>query len=1022
MSAKKLLQLAIPHALRRSKKQLTLLGYAIFLIATSASGQTTVESTAVAKETAAEKAELKTTEEEPVEVVVVGSRIRRTTFDTPSPIKVVTREEATSAGFNSTADLLQSSGLTSGGSQINNAYGGYVTDGGPGANTVSLRGLGASRTLVMINGRRVAPSGTRGAVGSADLNVLPNSIIERVEVLRDGASSVYGSDAIGGVINVITMDKVEGFNIEGEYNLPTEGGGEQTRLSITGGTSDERWSLSGSLDIYDRKNLAVGERDWTKCAPDGQHDPETGEIADYIDPKTNKPKCFTIGDTGTHGVTINTIGTQTIKPGDLADLGLVGPVVGAPGSTGTTFNRFRPNSAVTTGVVGYEGVGGGANDLNVRDTFDPRMLDEDIISPVRIYTTFLQGKYDLQTLGNAQAYFEILGTRRESEQTSFRQLILDYRYGSPLIPNELSFSHVSPPNSTTGEDDLGVRAFVGFGTDRSEQDVNFYKPTIGIKGDLVFLDNWKYDAYISHSKSDGTYTQQSFLTDKLTNASDVVAAAGGGYTCAINATNPNEHCVPFPTLNAATVGGNLPQDFKNYIFHTVEGSTKYDETVISAVIDGPLFTVPAGKVQGVFGLEHRRAKVDDEPAQDSINGNLYNLTSAAPTKGKDNVSEIYTEIEVPILADVSFAKELTFNTSYRYTDYDSYGSDDTYKVGLVYAPVKWLSFRATKGTSFRAPALFEQFQGATTGFLASSADPCDGYDQGGVEANVVSNCQLDLNNEVGFTSKNGVEVISAGGAKAGLFAETSENTTYGVIIEPVISDSTELSFAVDYFDIQIDNGVQKVGDSEILDRCYKSASDFKNHTGLCRLVSRDPVDQRLTVFDSYTNLSSEISEGLDFDARLQQDIGSGQLLINLSATHYLSQAQKIFKEDPWREENGWLESPKWSGTSDLAYKIGSWRVTYGIEWIGKMEGYTYAEEKPEESPHNYAVDDYFKHRISVQYSADTWEATFGIRNLTNVTPKEISTGQYDRMGNALLYSGYDYVGREVFLSAQYHFQ
>lgn len=955
------------------------------------------------------------------EVVVVGSRIRRTNFDTPSPIKVVTREEATAAGFTSTTDLLQGAGVTGGSSQINNAFGNFVTDGGPGANTISLRGLGATRTLVMINGRRVAPAGTRGAVGSADLNVLPTAMIERVEVLRDGASSIYGSDAIGGVINVITMDKVEGINIEGESNLPTEGGGEQNRLSITGGASDDRWSISGSFDIYDRANLTVGERDWAKCAPNRLRDQETGESADYVDPTTGKAKCFNISLRGTHGVTINTIGTQTIKSSDWEDLGFVGPVVGAPGSTGTTFNRFRPNAAVTTGLVGYEGVGGGTNDLNVRDTFDPRMLDENIISPARIYTTFWQGSYDLQAMGNAKVYFELLGTRRESEQSSFRQAILDYRLGSPLIPDALSFSDILPPTDTTGDDDVGVRAFIGFGPDKSKQTVDFYKPTIGIKGDLEFLPEWKYDAYISYSTSDATYSQQSFLTDKLTYASDAIAS-GGGYDCAINATNPNEHCVPFPLLNAATVGGNLPQNFKDYIFRTVGGKTKYDETVFSVVFDGPLYQLPAGKLQGVLGLEHRQEKINDQPDPDSVAGNLYNLTSAAPTKGDDSVSEIYTEIEIPVLANVSMAKELTINGSYRYTDYDSYGSDDTYKIGFVYAPVKWLSFRATKGTSFRAPALFEQFQGATTGFLSSSDDPCNGYDEGGVDANIAANCALDLNNEPEFQNKNGVKVINAGGAAAGLFAETSENTTYGVIFEPVISDTTELSFAVDYFDIQIDNGVQQAGDTEILGRCYASANDFKDHTGLCRLVSRDPADKSLTVLDSYTNLSTEISKGWDFDARVQQEIGAGKLLVNLSATHYTSQKSKIFKEDPLLEQNGWFEMPKWSGTGDISYSINSWRFTYGVEWIGEMEGYTYVEEDPKDSPHDYAVGDYFEHRISVQYSTDAWEATVGVRNLTNKTPEAISAGNYDRMGSSLLYSGYDYVGREVFLNMQYHFK
>src|SRR5690606_11247987 len=125
------------------------------------------------------------------EIVVVGSRIRRDTYNSPSPIQVVTNEEATQAGFVTAAEVLQSTAISGGNAQINNAYGGYVTNGGPGANTLSLRGLGASRTLILLNGRRVAPAGSRGSVGSADLNVLPSSMIDRIEVLRDGASSIY---------------------------------------------------------------------------------------------------------------------------------------------------------------------------------------------------------------------------------------------------------------------------------------------------------------------------------------------------------------------------------------------------------------------------------------------------------------------------------------------------------------------------------------------------------------------------------------------------------------------------------------------------------------------------------------------------------------------------------------------------------------------------------------------------------------------------------------------------------------
>lgn len=960
------------------------------------------------------------------ELVIVGSRIRQTNLKTVSPTTLVSRDDAAAAGLNSTADLLQSNTITGGASQINNAYGGYVTEGGPGANTISLRGLGASRTLVLINGRRVAPAGTQGSVGTADLNVLPTAMIERVEILRDGASSIYGSDAVSGVINVITRENVEGLTIEGDFNHPTEGEGEQTRVSISGGFNEERFSLSGSFDYYERKSLTLGDREWTRCNQDKFRDPVTGEAADYIDPKTGKSKCYPLTATGSNGVTVNTIGTQSVTAANWVDLGLNGPVIGAPGSSGTTFTRFRPNADVQSGVIGYEGVGGGTNDLNVRDTFEPRMLGEDLISPAKIYTGFVQGKYDLQALGNAELYGELLASRRESEQRSYRQLTLDYRLGSVAIPAELAFGNFGADQGTSEGDRVGVRAFVGFGNDRSVQDVDFYKPTFGIRGDITFLPDWRYDIYTSYAKSDAKYERESFLIDKLTYASNVIPAPSGldstlvhdGLTCAINLTTPGEKCIPYPLLTAAVVGGNLTQDFKDYIFRNTIGTTEYEESIFSGIIDGPLFTVPAGKVQGVLGLEYRKMEINDQPDDNSVNGNLFNLSSATPTIGKDNVTEVYGEIQIPILSGVAFAEDLTFNGSVRYTDYDSYGSDDTYKVGLIYSITDWFTLRASRGTSYRAPALFEQFQGPTSGFRASSVDPCNEYGADGVNPNRAANCASELPGQPEFLATNGIEVFNLGGAEAGLFAETSDNTTYGFIFEPRISDSTHISIAVDYFEIEIKNGVQQVGEDEILDRCYDSATDFANDTGLCRLVTRDEVTHQLTVNNAYTNLSSENLRGLDVNADFDQEIGPGSFGINLSFTRYYTQAEQLFRGEEFKEYNGSLEKPDMSGTANISYTWNDWKFLYGVDWINKMDGYVEAQEDPTESYSDYTVPSYLEHRISARYQAEKWKVVFGVSNLTNETPPEISAGYFNRVGNSPLYSGYDYVGREVFVNFQ----
>jgi iron complex outermembrane recepter protein len=956
------------------------------------------------------------------ELVIVGSRIRQTNLKTIAPIKMIDREYSTLSGLNSTTDLLQGNAVTGGTSQINNAYGGYVTDGGPGANTISLRGLGASRTLVLINGRRVSASGTRGAVGTADLNVLPTAMIERVEILKDGASSIYGSDAISGVINVVTRNDLNGFSIEGDYNDPAEGEGEQMRMSLSAGFSEEAFKLSGSFDVYERRELNLQHRDWARCNQDLFRDPETGESLDYIDPATGKPKCYPITGTGSNGVTINTLGTQSITASNYLSLGLTSPVVGAPGSSGTTFTRFRPNAAITSGLVGFEGVGGGTNNLNVRDTFEYDMLKENLISPARIYTGFVQGSYDLE---NAELYAEFLASRRESSQTGYRQLSLDYRRGSPLIPASLAFGNFGADQGTSGGDRVGVRAFVGFGNDLSEQKVDFYKPTIGIRGDLEFLPDWRYDAYFSYSKSTGTYTAESFLIDKLTYASDAVTATSNvdsslvrnGLTCDINLTFPAEKCIPFPMLTAAVIGGELPEDFKDYIFRNTVGVTKYYEAIYSVILDGPIYTLPAGSIKTALGIEYRKGKINDQPDENSVLGNLYNLSSASPTVGKDNVGEIYGEIEIPILADMEYAKKLSVNGSIRFTEYDSYGSDETYKIGFIYSPTDWLSLRATQGTSFRAPALFEQYQGPTSGFRAASNDPCNDYGADGVNPSLAANCASELPGQPEFQATSGIEVFSVGGANAGLFAETSKNLTYGIIFDPAISDSTDLSLALDYFDIEIENGVNQAGYADILDRCYNDP-DFRSGGGLCKLVTRDPVTKQLTVTDAYTNLATKISRGLDVNLFIGQDIGPGNLLLDITFTRYYSQAEKLFADDPLEEYNGNIDMPEFGASGDVSYKLGNWKFTYGIDWVSSMDGYKYAGEDPETSELDLAAPSYLEHRISVRYQADTWKTTLGVRNLTNETPPEISAGVFNRVGNSSLYSGYDYVGRELFVNFQ----
>ena len=963
---------------------------------------------ASAQEAAADKDAAKPKAEAKLETVVVsGSRIKRDTFSTPSPVQIIRADDTVQAGFTSTTQVLQGTAVTGGQGQINNTFGGFVTEGGPGANTIGLRGFGPTRSLVLLNGRRMAPSGTRGSVGAADLNTLPSSIVDRIEVLKDGASSIYGSDAVAGVINVITKKNLTGVTLDAVTSRTQAGGGNSSRFAISGGHVGDTSRFLASYQFTELSAMTLGQRDWARCNTDYRRTSVNGVVGDwgsfdFKDPLTGQAKCYPISGTGSNGVTINTLGTNNIAG------------VPAAGAVGTVFNRWRPNSGVTTGLVGFEGVGGGANNLNVRDTFDPRTLDRTLISPVRNHNVYAQGGIDIAALGDAEVYFEAMLNRRESAQVGYRQLSLDYMKGSPLIPAGLQASTFSGPQLTSNGANVGVRAFIGFGNDRSSQKVDFSRGVVGVRGSLANT-GWDYDATYVRSESKGSYTFESFLTDRLAQSTNVVAS-GSGFAC----VNPANGCVAAPALTSAVIGGQLPPAWVNFVWRPVTGQTIFKEEVLTATVTGPLFTLPYGKVKAAFGAEARKNSIDDTPALDSQTGNLYNLTSATPTRGDDKATDVFAEIDVPLLKNLPAAHELTLSASTRWADYKSYGSDSTYKIGLLWAPTKWLSLRGANGTSYRAPALFEQFLGPTTGFLSQQGDPCNAWDAPGNNGTTrQANCRSE-GLPPGFQATSGITVVNAGGRAAGLKAETSKNNSWGVIFQPELpSGFGGLSVAIDRFDVTVDNGVDRAGAGNILARCYDDTG-FRAAGGFCRLVAaRNPVTQALVVSDSFVNLATDIVRGFDYTLRYTNDIGIGKLTVNLQATNFRQQANKLFAEDALDDFNGTIGAPKWASTLDVTYKVKDWSAFYGLEWVDKTDSYARRGENPATSTFKLNTPSYFTHTVSATYT-DTvgkWKATFGVRNLLDAElPKISAQAGYNKIGNAPLYSGYDPMGRSFFFS------
>ena len=949
-------------------------------------------------------------------IVVTGSRIRRDEFSAAEPITVITKDEITQAGFNSVTESLQSTAVTQGSAQINNYYGGFVTDGGTGANTLGLRGLGPGRTLILLNGRRLAPGGTRGSVLSADLNVLPTAIVERTEVLRSGASSVYGSDAVAGVVNIITDTDLRGVNLEFQVNAPEIGAGTSKRASASFGFGTDRLNVIGSVEYSKRDAILLGDVPFAACPVGGYLTGEGTAFGSGDGVGFDGTSCFTLDNGGT---TINTLGLPTRQ------------AIGRTSGTVGNFNRFLPDPSVTTGPFpGYLGVG-----YYDRDTLDPDMLREPVVTEGEIVTGYLSATYDVGGLGNAEAYFEGLVTRRKSSSPLYRQLSLDYVQGSPLLPANIRDGRFLAPNVTSGGRYVAARVFMGYGLTDSRQQVDYARVSGGLRGDFVF-DGWRYDAYVGKAWNDGEYEIESFLTDRIAASLDVVSDGNGGFRCASSAVNVN--CVAAPALTPDVVAGVLPQNYRDYIVQNTIGKTKFRETTFAFNIDGPLFAVPGGDVQLALGLEYRSQSINDQPDQNSLSGNLLGLTAATPTVGKDNVKEGFGEIFIPLLADVPGFYRLNFNGSARFTDYESYGSDITYKLAAEWEPIRGVGFRGSYGTSYRAPALSEQFLGATSGFLGSGSDPCDDLppaaDQSPSQQVVARNC-ASIGLPADFTQTSGITVFRVGGAEAGLGAETSTNWTVGAVLNPVLPESVgDLSLSLDYFEVKVENGVADLSGSVILGRCY-GAENFDPNAGFCRFVERNANNQ-LTVTSSFVNLAEDNVKGYEFNGRYARDLFGGRLIFNAAITYYTEQSSRLFPEEFLTDTSGTVTSPNLTGSFDVTFRTDDFSFRYGLDWTDASRDRTYEmfafdnltgvadPDLIQSYRDNYylEVDDYFLHTASIQFNiADKYELTMGVQNLFDTKPPQISAVGFSVIGNAPLYSGYDYRGRTFFVNTGFAF-
>lgn len=1008
------------------------------------------------------------------DIIVTGSRIRRDNFATPQNVDIFTRDDEILAGSRSTTDVLQSATVTSGTSQISGSFLGYLSDGGQAANVVGLRGLGASRTLILLNGRRLAPAGVGPQLVSADLNVLPTSIVQRIEVLREGASSIYGSDAIAGVINIITDTKVDKTTIDAFSSVPESGTGASYRASLTTGKVFDRGHITAAFEYRQDNGMRLGDRSIYRCPRElayinGQ------EVGQGSPDDPSQLRCF---------------------PFERAGLGTAnGYGIAYTGYTdGTDLLGF--------GFAGRQGLRNGSIDnppLNV-DNYDlrplanPISLRDTVFSPVKTYTAYANGSYELG-IGDLELYGESLFNRRESHQQGSTQInfqnitnfgeaqlyggnFTDYYTGAAVPCADVMGSACSPFFPTAWANS-GVNYYGPFIVPNREfnqsQRVDFLRANLGLRGSIG-LGDWRFDANAMISRTRSRDSIQNAVTDRVNNVLVAVDApsgtpdqyittalpgefgAGNKYTCAANVTNGAYNggtCVPIDMFNPDVLArGNLPQSFYDYVYTNSVGHTKYNQETFSIGFDGSMFKLPGGMAKAAFGFEHRHDKIDDEPSPERLAGTLYGYGLAQATRGSDMVNEAYAEVQLPFIADKPFFNLLELDASGRYTHYQSYGSGWTYSLRGEWAPVSGIRLRGNYGTNFRAPNLYEQFVADQIGFYPGSLDPCDEFGtKTSPSTNTYKNCLAELtpilddpstpqNEALNYFTSGSIQVTTSGG-RGVLKAEKATTWGFGTVLT-MPKRIADLSLAIDYWDIRVRGEVGNLGNL-ILNFCYQ-ADDFPSNPYCAFINGRNSASDthpgEITSFrNPYLNIAQQRASGIDFDARYATGLLGGQFSTQLQATRNTRQATEYFPGDGLTDYNGKLgypgagAGPKWVGTLDTRFTTNS-GITFrwGVKYVGEahdtltdpvfltMGGVSCAEGSPGcyQATYDLKAEAYWEHGFSVQFRwKDVGEFTFGVNNAFDAKPPKLSAAQEDnapRLGNYFANGPYDYYGRSFFMN------
>lgn len=921
-------------------------------------------------------------------VVVTGSRIRQNPLNEAAPVITVSEEDIQKTGQTSIGDILQHMPVSGG--SINTRFNfsgnqGFPPDGGglgAGATTADLRHLGPKRVLVLVDGIRwVNEASASGVSAATDLNTIPASIIDHVEVLQDGASSIYGSDAISGVVNIITKKNFNGIEFSGYGGRYGQGDGETEQWSISLGSSSEKLSSFVSLNYMNQGRISSSARSIsafpkagaTSCAAGGCSSGTPQGRFFFTDPNTGQSLNLTIND----GVT----GIPFYNPADPA-----------AGPRTDDFHNFT---------------------VADRFNFQPFNLMQTPSERVGLY-----GQSEYHLTDNVSFFMKgLFNERRSVNQAAPEPLFIGPEAGNGNLLDTIQVDAANPYNpfgftlnASTDTEAGGTDYFIGRrplegGPRVFEQNVDTWYLGSGFRGDFQLADRnfyWDATAIWSRNNADQT-THGSYNSRKLKEAvgPGVVAGINGATTTACGTVvivggiptvpDPIPGCVPFNIAGGQGNGsGTITQAMLDFIRPVLHDTSQQELKDVSVNLGGTIVSLPAGGLDFAVGFEHRNQSGFYQPDAIYTAGESAGVPST-PTSGQYDVNEFYGELQVPLLKDRPGADLLQLTAAVRSSDYSTFGNQTASKFGLNWRPVKDLLLRGSYSEGIRAPSIGELF-GSAARFDQTLADPCSDYAgvNGGPPASaaVQANCQM-LGVPNTYQQFNPQISVTTGGNRA-LVPETTKNSyTAGFVYSPRWAESSSwsdnLSFEFTYYNIELEKAISALDAQVQIQRCVATLDP-----ALCAGISRTSGGVINSFANQLLNIGAIKTKGWDLNMRWSLPRYSWGRLGILWQTSHLNEYTEVipstsgFQDVPRvGTEKGDLGAayPRWKSTMTVDWSHADWAASASARYTGSVFDTNSAK--------NMSATTYVDTQITwtpSQFMDGNWAISVGANNLFNQDP------------------------------------